>query len=59
MRGDDSGAAARVPDAPRADGKPAPKPKKKLDNDIPKAILVFHDVSNDCDGEYEVICVCA
>ena len=58
MRGGESGAAPKVPDSPTVDGKPKPKTKKRLDNDVPKAMLVFHDVSNDCDGDFEV-CVCA
>ena len=54
MRSGVDGAAPKEPDGPSLDGKPKPKPKKKLDNDVPKAVLVFHEVSNDCDGDFEV-----
>ena len=54
MRDGVDGAAPKVPDTPTADGKKKPKLKKKMDNDVPKAMLAFHEVSNDCDGEFEV-----
>ena len=53
MRGGEDGAAAKVPDSPSPDGK-AKTTKKKMDNNVPKALLVFHEVSHDADGDYEV-----
>jgi hypothetical protein len=49
----DAGAAPAAPESTTDKAKPK-KVKKKFDNAVPKAILEFHDVSNDADGEYEV-----
>lgn len=52
----DAGAAPAAPEDTTGSDKAKPKKvKKKFDNTVPKAILEFHDVSNDADGDYEVI----
>lgn len=48
MRSGESGAGPAAPEPLGSDGKPA----KAKGNGLAKALLVFHEVSNDCDDEF-------
>jgi hypothetical protein len=50
VRGGESGAGPTAPEPLGSDGKPA----KKKGNGLAKALLVFHEVSNDCEDEFAV-----